>query len=364
MFIADRVLGSCSVFVLAKKPILKFSLSVRSFSAKKFEKPVRRMRAVVTTESGGFDVLKTVSGFPKPQILEPDQVLIKNEFAGVNYIDTYHRNGMYPVKYPFIPGQEGAGTIVAVGENVFDFNVGDRVAYLAGGSCAEFTVAPAKNSLSLPSSISTQAGAALLLQGMTAAYLTTLSHAIKPGQWVLVPAAAGGTGSLICRMAKRMGGRVIAIVGSAYKAEVALASGAAAVINHRTEDITACVMSITNNYGVDVVYDGAGQALYKVFLACMAQHGSYVNFGNASGKIESVDPFDLTPKCLRFMRPSLFGYNKTREDFLTLSGQVLSLLEKQPDCLLIHKIYDLDDLGQAHEDLESGKTVGKLLIRV
>lgn len=315
-------------------------------------------------QSGGFDVLKVVSGFPQPAVLPPDQLLIKNEFAGVNYIDTYHRNGLYPVKHPFVPGQEGAGTVVAVGENVSDFNIGDRVAYLAGGSCAEFTVAPAKNALCLPTSISTQAGAALLLQGMTAAYLTTASHVIQPGQWVLVPAAAGGTGSLVCRMAKRLGGRVIAIVGSPDKAEVALTSGAEAVINHRTDDIIARVMDITSNHGVDVVYDGVGQALYKTFLQCMAQHGSYINFGNASGKIESIDPFDLTAKCLRFMRPSLFGHNKTREDFLALSEQVLSLLEVQPDCLLIHKVYELEDVGQAHEDIESGKTIGKLLIRL
>jgi len=125
----------------------------------------------------------------------------------------------------------------------------------------------------------------------------------------------------------------------------------------------ARVAEITAQHGVDVVYDGVGKALYKVFLQCMAQHGSYINFGNVSGKIEAIDPFDLTPKCLRFMRPSLFGYNQTRADFLALSGQVLSLLEEQPESLLVHKVYELEDVGQAHDDLESGKTVGKLLIR-
>jgi NADPH2:quinone reductase len=274
------------------------------------------MKAVVVHKTGSSDELKYEENYTKPTAVPAGSLLVKNSFAGVNYIDTYHRSGLYPMQLPLIPGREGSGIIEAVGEGVQGFSVGQKVAYLGPGSYAEYSVVTAKNMLALPENLSMEQGAALLLQGMTAGYLVTASHVVKPGQWVVVPAASGGTGSVIVRLAKRAGGRVIAIVGSDEKAEIAKSSGAEFVLNHRKDDLQKRIMEITEGKGADVVYDGVGKALYKTFIQSLGRFGSYIYFGNASGKIESIDPFDLTPKNLRFMRPTLFGYIETREEFL------------------------------------------------
>jgi NADPH:quinone reductase len=274
------------------------------------------MKAIVVRAVGSSDELKLETEFPKPTEVPPGTVLIQNAFAGINYIDTYQRSGLYPVPLPLIPGREGSGIIAAVGEDVTEFTVGQPVAYLGPNSYSEFSIVPIKTVLALPANLSLEQGAATLLQGMTAAYLVHASHRVEPGQFVIVPAAAGGTGAWIVRLARKAGGRVIAIVGTTEKAEIALQHGAEFVFNHRTDNLISKIMEITDGKGAEVVYDGVGKALYSTFLQCLARFGSYIYFGNASGKIDSINPFDLTPKILRFMRPSLFGYMETREEFL------------------------------------------------
>lgn len=322
------------------------------------------MKGIVIRAVGApRDALKLESNFAAP-VVKAGEILVKNYFSGVNYIDTYHRTGLYPLPLPFVPGKEGAGIVEAVGEGVTDFSVGQRIAFLGAGSYSQYVSVPTKHVLPLPEDVSFELGAAVLLQGLTASYLTHKSYAVKSGDYVLVPAAAGGTGGLVCRLAKKAGARVIGIVSTEEKAVVARAAGADEVILHRSEDIQARVKEITNNKGVKVVYDGVGKPLYKTFLNCLSRQGSYIYFGNAGGKIDSIDPFDLTPKCLTFMRPSLFGYIDTREEFLELSQHVLDLLKNDREVIHIHKIYPLENAAESHEDLESGATIGKLLLAI
>lgn len=329
---------------------------------------IKTMKAVQLTKTGEPAVLASLSEVPIPQPGK-GEVLIKNKFAGVNYVDNYQRSGLYPVPLPTILGREGSGEVAALGEGVnsengFDLKVGDRVAYLAPASYAEYAVAPATHVLRLPEQISLEQGGAMLLQGMTAAYLVYDSYCVQPGDWVLVPAAAGGTGSLICQMANAAGGNVIGLVGSEEKGALARAHGAKHTINYKENaDWPAEVMRITKGRGVQVTYDGVGAAIYKQLLSCMAKRGSYINFGNASGIIE-VGPFDLTPKCLRLMRPTLFNYAETREEFMQFADRVLDSLKNGKLKLEIHRIYDLKDVAQAHTDLEGRRTTGKLLLKI
>lgn len=326
------------------------------------------MKAVQLTKTGGAEVLANLSEVPIPQPGK-GEVLIRNKFAGINYIDNYQRSGLYPIPLPAILGREGSGEVAALGAEVdnqhgFDLKVGDRVAYLASASYAEYTVAPAMHVLRLPEQINLEQGAAMVLQGMTAAYLVYDSYCVQPGDWVLVPAAAGGTGSLICQMASAAGGIVIGLVGSEEKGALARAHGAKHTINYKANaDWPAEVMRITGGRGVKVTYDGVGAAIYKQILSCMAKRGTYINFGNASGIID-VGPFDLTPKCLSLMRPTLFNYVETREEFMQLADRVLDSLQKGKLKLEIHRIYDLKDVAQAHDDLEGRRTTGKLLLKI
>lgn len=328
----------------------------------------KTMKAIQLTKTGEAAVLSTLSEVPIPQPGK-GEVLIRNKFAGINYIDTYQRSGLYPVQLPLILGREGAGEIAALGGEVdgshgYELKVGDRVAYLAPASYAEYTVVPATHVLRLPDFVNLEQGAAMLLQGMTAAYLVYDSYCVQPKDWVLVPAAAGGTGSLICQLASAAGGIVIGLVGSEEKGKLARAHGATHIINYKENtNWSAEVMRITEGRGVQVAYDGVGAAIYKQILSCMAKRGSYINFGNASGIIE-VGPFDLTPKCLRLMRPALFHYAETREEFLQLADIVLKALQKGKLRLEIHRTYDLKDAAQAHMDLEGRRTTGKLLLKL
>ncbi|KAI8834678.1 chaperonin 10-like protein [Chytridium lagenaria] len=313
------------------------------------------MNAVLYPTSGGPEVI-TFGTAPKPTP-SPGYILVKNAFVGVNFIDTYHRSGLYKVAHPFIPGREASGTVEAVGEGVTKFKVGDRVAYMAAGSCAEYNVAPAAFTIHLPENLSMEKGAALLLQGATVMSLTKMAYEVKKGDYVLVHAAAGGTGLLLSQVAKHLGAFVIGTTSTPEKAKVPRKlhdtnspQGCDEVILYTSQDVATEVKRITNGEGVHVVYDGEARTL--------------ASFGNASGKVPDVDIMKLVPRAVKLMRPSLFELMKDEKDFEFLITPLLDLVKASKLNLHIHKIYDLKDTASAQRDLEGRGTLGKLVLKI
>ena len=321
------------------------------------------MKAIVVTEHGGAGrlVLREVP-VPSPG---PGEVLIKIAAAGVNFIDTYHRTGLYPAEVPFTPGMEAAGTIEAVGPEVTGFAPGDRVAHgMTRGSYAEYAVVPARLVAKIPADLSFETAAAVMLQGMTAHYLTHSTFPLEKGHTALVHAAAGGTGLLIVQMAKLRGARVIGTASTGEKAERARQAGADEVILYTQQDFQTETKRLTGGRGVDVVYDSVGAATWEKSLDSLRPLGMMVSFGNASGPVPAFKPLVLSQKGSLFLtRPTLFHYCPTREAFLDRVNAVLGLVAAGRIRVWIHKIYPLSDAAQAHRDLEGRKTSGKLLLQ-
>ncbi|KAL2920302.1 hypothetical protein HK105_200375 [Polyrhizophydium stewartii] len=321
------------------------------------------MRAVQIHETGGPANLVLAADVATPAC-GPNDVLVRNHFSGVNFIDTYHRSGLYKVPLPYVPGREAAGLVEAVGANVRNFKPGDRVAYFSSGSYAEFSAVPEGYVVHLPDSVSFETGASMLLQGLTAMGLACIAHNTKPGEFALVYAAAGGTGQMLVQVCKELGATVIGITSTADKAAIAREAGADHVITYATEDIAARVAEITGGKGANVIFDGVGKSSFDTSLACIARLGSLLSFGNASGKVDPIDIMKLVPKQIRLMRPSLFGLITTPEDFQKFAKELVEHVRAGTYKIAIHKIYDLADAPVAHTDLESGKTTGKLILRI
>ncbi len=293
------------------------------------------------------------------------EVLVRIEAAGVNFIDVYQRTGLYQVPLPFTPGQEAAGAVERVGAGVADVAVGDRVAWGGGtlGGYATHAVVPANRLVRVPDGVTTRQAAAALLQGMTAHYLTASTFPLDHRHTCLIHAAAGGVGALLVQMAKLRGARVIATVGSEEKAMLARAAGADVVVNHRQEDVVAFVRSATGGLGVDVVYDGIGQATWERSLAALKSRGMLVLFGNASGPVPPVDPLLLAARGSVFLtRPRLADHTADREELVRHAGEVLEWVRAATLKLRIFREYPLEEAAAAHRDLESGTTSGKLLL--
>jgi NADPH2:quinone reductase len=316
------------------------------------------MKAVFVEQTGGVENLK-YADLPKPSP-GPGQALVKIVASGVNYIDVYFRKGVYPAPPPIVLGSEGAGTVEAVGPDVKNVASGDRVAYaMARGSYAEYAVVPAWQLVKIPPSIDFQTAAAAMLQGMTAHYLTHSTYPLKPGDSCLVHAAAGGTGRLIVQMAKMLGARVVATVGTEEKAKQAKDSGADEVIIYTKEDFTAKAK------GMHVVYDSVGQSTFMKSLDCLRPRGMMVSFGNASGPVADFAPLILSQKgSLYLTRPSLANYSATPDELDWRANDVLNWIGQGKLKLHIHKVYPLADAAEAHRDLEGRKTTGKLLLSV
>ncbi|GAA5803558.1 hypothetical protein HPULCUR_009040 [Helicostylum pulchrum] len=323
------------------------------------------MRAVFITEQGGIDALQYRTDLPIPQP-SPDAVLIKNRFIGVNYIDTYHRSGLYPVSLPFTLGKEGSGDVVEVGSNVKDFSVGDRVVYLGGGgSYAEYTTVPESGVEKLTDdSITYELGASIGIQALTAWTMVRDGYAVKKGDTVLVHAAAGGVGLLLCQMAHHLGATVIGTVSTDEKAQLARANGADHTIVYSRENTVERVNEITNGLGCHAVLDGVGKDTFQDSLAVTRRLGTLISFGNASGAVPPISISCLAPKNIKLMRPQLFAYLAEREESQKWWGEVFDLLKRKVIHLHVHKVYDLKDAKQAHIDIESRKTTGKLLIKL
>jgi NADPH2:quinone reductase len=320
------------------------------------------MLAIQILKTGGPEVL-TANQLPTPTP-GPGQVLIQVKACGVNFIDTYFREGRYPAQLPYTLGQEASGLVTAVGEGVTSVKEGDRVVWCGiPGTYAEFALAPAERVVEIPETVSFEQAAAAMLQGMTAHYLAHSTYAIQSVDEVLIQAGAGGTGLLLTQMAKALGARVITTVSTEEKAELSRAAGADEVIRYTETDFAVEVKRLTDGRGLPVVYDSVGKSTFEQSLTCLRPRGTMVLFGGASG---AVPPFDLirlsTMGSLYVTRPTLKDYIATRSDLVARATEVLKSVAAGTLKLRLEHMYPLAEAAQAHRDLEGRKTTGKLLL--
>jgi len=320
------------------------------------------MKAIRVKALGGPEVL-TLEDIPDPKP-GPGEAVVKLEAAGLNYIDVYYRTGLYKSQLPITLGVEGGGVVTEVGPNVTEVKAGDRVAYSGVlGSYAQFAAVPAARLVKLPEGLDGKMGAAAMLQGMTAHYLSHATYPLKPGDWCLVHAAAGGVGLLLCQMAKMRGARVIGTVSTEAKAKLARAAGADEVILYTTQDFEAEVKRITGGAGVPVVYDSVGKTTFDKSLNCLAPRGVMVLYGQSSGPVPSLDPAILNQKGSLFLtRPSLVHHTATRQELLQRSGDVLGWIKAGKLKLRIDLTLPLAQAADAHRQLEGRQTTGKVLL--
>ncbi|MDQ3760142.1 MAG: quinone oxidoreductase [Actinomycetota bacterium] len=321
------------------------------------------MRAIQITETGCPDVLR-LAELPDPEP-GPGQLLVELAAAGVNYLDTYHRSGAYPMPLPFIPGAEGAGTVIAVGPDVGSVAVGDRVAWATSpGSYAEQAVVPAEQAVPVPPGVDIETAAGCLLQGMTAHYLAVSVHSVQPGETVLVHAAAGGMGLLLTQLATARGGRVIGTVSTAEKERLARQAGAAEAIRYtEVADVASEVRRLTGGEGVAAVYDGVGASTFDASLASLRRRGMLALYGAASGPVPPVDPQQLNSAGSVFLtRPKLADYVATRDELTWRAGEVFNAILDGSLRITIGGRYPLAEAGRAHRDLQGRRSTGKLLL--
>ncbi len=322
------------------------------------------MKKIQVAQHGGPEQLQLVDA-PTPQP-GPKDALVRIHACGVNFIDVYFRTGLYKADLPVTLGNEAAGVVEAVGSEVTEVKPGDRVAYaMSRGSYAEYAVVPAAQLVHIPEKLSFDQAAAAMLQGMTAHYLTHSSFPLQPEHTILIHAAAGGAGRLVVQMAKMRGARVFGTVSTEAKAELARSAGCDEVIFYTTQDFEAEIKRLTNGRGVDVIYDSVGQSTFLKGLNCIRPRGMMVLFGQSSGPVAPFDPTILNGKGSLFLtRPSLAHHCLNREELLWRAGDVLRGVEDGSLQLRIDHVYPLSEAAQAHRDLESRKTAGKLILDV
>ena len=319
------------------------------------------MKAVQITEYGGPEVMQ----YRDLPDLSPGegQVVVDIQAAGVNFTDTYSRSGVNPPPLPWVVGVEGAGVVRELGAGVSGLQQGDVVAYSSvAGSYAEQALVPGNRLIKMPDGLDAQAGAAAMLQGMTAHYLCHSTYAVQPGDRVLVHAGAGGVGLLLIQMCKRLGGYVFTTVSTEAKAELAKDAGADEVILYTQQDFAAEVKKSTNGEGLRAVYDAVGQTTFDQSVNCLGRRGSMVLYGQASGPVPPVDPRVLGNGSLYLTRPGLGDYTVTREELEKRAGDVLSWVKSGELKLRVEHIFPLSDAAEAHRQLESRATTGKLLL--
>jgi len=320
------------------------------------------MKAIQVRQVGGPEALKLVE-LPVPEP-KANEAVVKIVAAGVNFIDVYFREGRYKAVTPFVPGQEGAGEVVAIGREVTDVKVGDRVAYaMAQGSYAEYSAVPADRLVKVPLGVSYQQAAAAMLQGMTAHYLSHSTYPLKKGETALVHAAAGGVGLLLVQMAHNLGARVIGTASTEEKAKLAREAGADEVILYTQTDFEVETKRLTDGKGLEVVYDSVGKTTFEKGLNVLRPRGYMVLFGGSSGAVPPFDPILLSQKGSLFVtRPSLAHYAITREELEMRAGALFGMIVAGKLKLRIAHSYPLQDAAQAHRDLEGRQTTGKLLL--
>jgi NADPH:quinone reductase len=317
------------------------------------------MKAIQFDKIGGPEVLL----WRDVELAKPTagEVRIRHTAIGLNFIDTYQRSGLYSVPLPSGLGAEAAGIIEALGAGVSGFEIGDRVAYGTGplGAYAQMRNFPANRLVKLPSEISNDVAAGMMLKGMTVQYLLRSSYKVKAGDVILLHAAAGGVGIILSQWAKALGAIVIGVVGSQEKMAIARSNGCDHVVCSSTENVVARVREITNGKGVPVVYDGVGQATLMTSLDCLAPHGILVSFGNASGAVKSLDLGLLAGRgSLYVTRPTLGSFVSTDDDFKTVSEELIHMIASGKVTINVNQRYALEDAAQAHRDLEARKTTG------
>ncbi len=322
-------------------------------------------RRIVVHAFGGPEVLRLESY--EPPAPGSGEVRVRHRAIGLNFIDIYFRTGLYPPPegLPFTPGLEASGVVEAVGEGVTEFRPGQRVAYGTGplGAYTDLRTMPADRLVAIPDEISDEVAAAMMLKGMTARYLLKQTYAVKPGDTILVHAAAGGVGLILCQWAKHLGATVIGTVGSREKAEIARAHGCDHPIVYTEEDFVARVKAITGGAGLPVVYDGVGRATFMKSLDCLRPRGLMVSFGNASGPVENFNLGILSQKgSLYVTRPTLFHYTATREELLACANDVIEVVRDGVVRIEVNQRFPLDQAAEAHRALESRRTTGATVL--
>jgi len=320
------------------------------------------MKAVLIKQTGGPEVME-YADVPAPQA-KPSEAVVKIAAAGINFIDVYYREGRYRTPLPFVSGQEGSGVVSAVGSEVREVAVGDRVAYTGViGAYAEYAAVPADRLVKIPAGVNDREAAAAMLQGMTAHYLSQDTYPLKKGETALIHAAAGGVGLLLVQMAHNIGARVLATVSTDEKAKLARAAGADEVILYTQSDFEQETKRLTGGKGVDVIYDSVGKTTFEKGLNLLRPRGMMVLYGGSSGAVPQFDPITLTAKgSLYLTRPSLVHYVITAQELQQRAGAVLEMIREGKLKLRIEHIYPLGQAVQAHRDLEGRKTTGKLLL--
>lgn len=321
------------------------------------------MKAIRVHEVGGPEQMR-VDEIPVPTP-GPKQALVKIDTTGVNFIDIYFRTGLYKADSPFTLGMEAAGIVEAIGPEVTEVAVGERVAYaMTRGSYAEYAVVPSSTLVKVPDNVPLATAAAVMLQGMTAHYLSHSTFPLEKNHTALIHAAAGGTGAILVQMAKLRGARVIATVGNEEKAARAKAVGADEVILYSTQDFEAEARRLTDGKGVDVVYDSVGASTFQKSINSLKPRGMMVTFGNASGPVPAIEPLLLSAKGSLFLtRPTLANYASTRDEILWRAGDVLRWVSSGALQIQIHKTYAFAEAAQAHTDLAGRASAGKLLLK-
>jgi NADPH2:quinone reductase len=303
---------------------------------------------------GGPEVLKLKEiNLPK---LNPNEVLIKNKSIGLNFIDTYHRSGIYPIPLPSGIGLEAAGIIEDIGKKVNLFKIGDKVTHASMpiGAYSEQQILPQEKLVKVPNEISFEIASAITLKGMTCEYLLHRAYSVKKSDTILFHAAAGGLGQIFCQWARTIGCTIIGTVGSEEKIKIAKENGVNHVINYSKEDFSKKVLEITNGKGVDVVYDGVGKKTFEGSLTCIKLRGMFITFGNASGPIKNIDvKKHMAPKAIFITRPSVLPYTATREELELSAETVFSTIKNNKININIFKKYQLSEARKAHEELES-----------
>ncbi len=323
------------------------------------------VKAIVIRQTGGPEVLRYEDidiGRPGPGEIRMSQSLI-----GVNFIDVYHRSGLYPMPLPLVPGSEGVGRVEAVGQDVTDLKPGDRVCYGNGpvGAYAEERLIPAEKVVKIPPQLKDEQIAGMMLRGLTVWYLLRSLHALKSGETVLFHAAAGGTGVIFCQWAKAIGATVIGTVGTEEKAQVARAAGCTHTILYRSEDWVKKVRELTGGKGVSAVYDGVGKDTFMGSLDCLAPRGLMVTFGNASGPVPAMEPAILSAKGSLFLtRPKLGDYVATREEYVRACQEFFDVMIRGAVRGDAGQSYGLAQAAHAHSDLESRATTGPTVLAV
>ena len=320
-------------------------------------------KSIIIKKNGGPEVLKLEEvkvGSPGP-----NEIKVTNKAIGLNYIDTYHRSGLYPVQLPSGIGLEAAGKVEEVGSNVKEFNKGDNIAYASTplGAYSQERIIPSKISVKVPEGVSHELAATLMTKGLTTNYLLTKTYQLKAGETILFHAAAGGVGQIFAQWANSIGANVIGTVGSDEKIKIANENGYSHVINYTKHDFVKEVMNITKNEGVSAVFDGVGKKTFQGSLACLKTRGMMVSFGNASGPLEPVNvPKEIQPKGLYLTRPSIAQYFTNRKELQAGADTVFEKVKFGKIKIKISKKYKLEDAKQAHEDLEARKLMGPAIL--